>query len=143
MKDRSAIEQGIVVAIEGVLQRLRAHAREIARSEELTLPQLLTLLAIYRLPRPTPAVVAEEARLSRSTMTSVLDRLEQRGLVRRERTDADRRKVVLCLTAEGRARANALPMPMQDMLERRLGTVPDEQLVRIAEGLALLVEVLG
>lgn len=47
----------------------------------------------------TPRRLAEVAGLTPSTITSVLDRLERAGYVRRIREQADRRQVVLQLTA--------------------------------------------
>jgi DNA-binding MarR family transcriptional regulator len=48
----------------------------------------------------TPGRLAEEAGLSPSTMTSVLDRLERAGYLRRVREQEDRRQVLLQLTAD-------------------------------------------
>jgi DNA-binding MarR family transcriptional regulator len=47
----------------------------------------------------TPRRLAEVAGLTPSTITSVLDRLERAGFVRRIREQADRRQVLLQLTA--------------------------------------------
>lgn len=51
----------------------------------------------------TPGVVAERAIVTSATITSMLDTLEQRGLVVRRRHATDRRKVLLELTDAGRA----------------------------------------
>jgi len=59
----------------------------------------------------TPATLAEEAGVTRATMTGLIDTLEKDGLVAREPDAHDRRTIHVRLTGEGRA-----------LLE---GTVPD------------------
>jgi DNA-binding MarR family transcriptional regulator len=57
------------------------------------------------------AGLAEKTVLSRSNMTRLIDRLEEAGLVRRERAAEDRRGAFAALTEEGRAmRARMWPV---------------------------------
>ena len=51
----------------------------------------------------TPALLSEEAILTRSAMTGALDSLEKLGHLERRRHAEDRRKVAVCLTPSGRA----------------------------------------
>jgi DNA-binding MarR family transcriptional regulator len=51
----------------------------------------------------TPGVIAERAIIAAASTTSVLDTLERRGLVERRPHPSDRRKVLVDLTASGRA----------------------------------------
>lgn len=57
----------------------------------------------------TVAALARVCQLDAGGMTRLLDRLEAKGLVRRERSVEDRRVVNLELTDEGRAAAQQLP----------------------------------
>ena len=74
----------------------------------------------------------------RSTLTSILDRLEERGLVRREPNPADRRSFLVSLTATG-SRAAARVGRALGVLERQLAASvgPDDlaALGRIVHGL--------
>jgi len=51
----------------------------------------------------SPSVLAEKIGLTSGSTTSALDRLELRGLLRRDPGDSDRRGRVVSLTGEGRA----------------------------------------
>jgi DNA-binding MarR family transcriptional regulator len=51
----------------------------------------------------TPGVIAERAIIAAASTTSVLDTLERRGLVERRPHPTDRRKLLIDLTAKGRA----------------------------------------
>ncbi|MEP6631338.1 MAG: MarR family transcriptional regulator [Lapillicoccus sp.] len=66
--------------------------------------------------------LAEATGLSSAATTAMIDRLEARGFVRRTRGDADRRKVIVSMTPEGRARTNEFYLPLvmegMDILDR-------------------------
>ena len=67
---------------------------------------------------PAEATVAELHRAlahRRSTLTSILDRLESRGLIVREASSRDRRSVVVRLTRAGRALARKVHASLQEL----------------------------
>ena len=47
--------------------------------------------------------LSRETGLAMTTLTSMLDRMEASGLVRRDRGDTDRRKILICLTEGAKA----------------------------------------
>src|SRR5690606_26078635 len=57
--------------------------------------------------------LAKEISLSQATITTILDRLESRALVKRERSASDKRKVYVHLTEQGRAVLAQAPTPLQ------------------------------
>lgn len=92
------------------------------RLEDLEVsPQEGHLLSYLRSYAPCP--IAEVVRvfgLKQSTLTSMLDRLEERKLIARKVNPEDRRSFVISLTAEGRRFADRLQKLVEE-LERRLG----------------------
>ena len=108
---------------------------------------VLTYLRKY-----APAAVGELVRvfgLKQSTLTSLLDRLEHAGLVRRELNPADRRALLIHLTGRGReltTRLNRLLERLEEDLRGRLrraevkgfhaamAAVDDLTRVRVREG---------
>jgi DNA-binding MarR family transcriptional regulator len=83
-----------------VVRRLRQHASELAAEYDLS---FLQLRALWRLEQPLPTgTLAEQLGLDSSNVTSVVDRLEARGLVARQARVDDRRVKLLVLTAAGR-----------------------------------------
>lgn len=68
----------------------------------------------------TAGELAAHTGLTTGAITGVIDRLEQRGLVQREKDASDRRKVVIVPNA---ARANELLGPVFGMLLEKLGAV--------------------
>jgi MarR family transcriptional regulator, organic hydroperoxide resistance regulator len=65
---------------------------------------------------PTSAI-GEKLQQVGGTLTSVLDRMEERDLIRRERDPADRRICRIWLTASGRDLENVLPSIAADLHE--------------------------
>lgn len=92
---------GAASAVRAALQR------QLSRLEltELKLGALGVLFALAPTPA-TPADLAAHTGVTRSAMTDVLEQLETRGLIRRERDARDRRLVHVHLTAAGRSTAD-------------------------------------
>src|ERR671919_2534110 len=96
-----------------------------ASTRELGLSPLEGHVLTY-LRRYAPAPIGELVRvfgLKQSTFTSLLDRLERAGLVRRELNPADRRSLLVHITDRGReltARLNRLLEKLEDDLRARL-----------------------
>lgn len=68
----------------------------------------------------TAASLARDLQLDPGATTRLLDRLEAKNLVRRERSSTDRRVVHLVLTAEGKAAASQVPGVLCTVLNRHL-----------------------
>jgi DNA-binding MarR family transcriptional regulator len=56
----------------------------------------------------TPSLLAEKVGVTRATMTGLIDSLEQSGLVQRVFDKADRRRVMIKLTAAGQAKLDVV-----------------------------------
>jgi DNA-binding MarR family transcriptional regulator len=70
-------------------------------SDEVTLPQLRTLVVVSQQGPQTVSALAERLDVHASTMTRMCSRLVARGLVARKPSALDRREVVIELTAPG------------------------------------------
>ena len=67
-----------------------------------TFVQWVTLMRVGDTPTLTAGDLCRDLHHDTGAFTRVLDHLEQRGLIRRERSETDRRVVLLRLTPEGR-----------------------------------------
>ncbi len=97
----------------------------------------LLLLALGR--ADTVAGLARECGMDCGAMTRMLDRLEQKQLLLRQRSEVDRRVVNLALTAKGRESVAGIPALVSEELRRHLYgfSTQDQQLL-----LALLTRML-
>ncbi|HWL62457.1 MAG TPA: MarR family transcriptional regulator [Steroidobacteraceae bacterium] len=87
---------------------------------ELTAMQWEPLLLLSRGRADTVAALARECDMDCGAMTRMLDRLEQKQLLQRQRSESDRRVVNLTLTDKGREAAAAIPPVIRDELSRHL-----------------------
>ncbi|MDM7932191.1 MarR family transcriptional regulator [Tabrizicola sp.] len=87
----------------GVTRQAESHLREVLRVQhETTLPRFDVMAALYR--RRDGVTMSELSRMllvSNGNATTVVDRLEKDGLVRRTPSETDRRTVFVALTPAG------------------------------------------
>jgi DNA-binding MarR family transcriptional regulator len=109
---------------------LLAEFAELLRPHEITQPQY-NVLRILRGAgsEGMPSGEIGERMVNREPdMTRLLDRMEARGLVDRQRGTADRRVVTARLTDDGRRLVDALDVPVQEMHARQMGDLSEEEL---------------
>jgi DNA-binding MarR family transcriptional regulator len=79
----------------------------------LTYPQYLVMLLLWETDGLGVGDLGERLYLDSGTLTPLLKRMEGAGLLTRQRDQQDERRVIVSLTAEGRAlRAKAAPIPL-------------------------------
>lgn len=81
---------------------LHSRSKAMARTLGVTGPQRFVLRVVQRSPGISSGALADYLHLHPSTLTGVLQRLDERGLLSRTRDPADARRVMLELTAKGR-----------------------------------------
>ncbi|WP_317933213.1 MarR family transcriptional regulator [Halioxenophilus sp. WMMB6] len=109
----------VLVALRRVIRATDLHSKYLAKTSGLTAPQILLLQAIQAKPQVTIGEIAADISLSQATVTSILDRLEKRELVIRERSQSDRRKVHASLTPRGQQALESAPTPLQEQFIER------------------------
>ncbi|AUZ47016.1 MarR family winged helix-turn-helix transcriptional regulator [Pseudomonas orientalis] len=75
----------------------------------ITAAQFKVLIIMAQFGVDTPAELCRHLSLDSGSMTRMLDRLEQKDLLSRRRSELDRRQVQLVLTADGQRLADMLP----------------------------------
>jgi DNA-binding MarR family transcriptional regulator len=88
-------------ALQVAFSLLRRQLRQVGSSAELTIPETAALARLDRGGPSTSAAMARLEQISPQSMGATLAGLEAKGLVERRRDPADRRQVVLSLTAAG------------------------------------------
>ena len=124
----------IFMDLRRIMRAMDVHSRQLAGSHGLTGPQMLCLREIATRGSLTTGALALAVALSPATLTGILDRLEVRGLVSRERRPEDKRRVLVSLTAVGRQMSQELPSPLQDRFGERLTelSIDDQTAIRLA-----------
>lgn len=114
----------VLVALRRVIRATDLHSKRLVKMAGLTASQVLLLQAMHDHGRVTIGHLARAISLSQATVTTIIDRLEKRGLVARERSSQDKRKVHAILTDVGRETLKSAPMPLQEHFIRQFSNLP-------------------
>ena len=101
--------------------------------------QYAALSAVLRQPGIDQRTLARNIGFDTSTIGSVIDRLEARGLMARNASPADRRVRLLSLTEEGRGLLVAAEPSVLRAQRRMLEPLPDDKRAQFMEMLSLLI----
>lgn len=114
----------------GVTRVAESHLREFLRlGHATTLPRFDVMAALYR--KQGGVTMSELSRMllvSNGNATTVVDRLENDGLVRRTQSDTDRRTVFVALTQDGRVQFEILAANHEQELSRVFANVSEADL---------------
>lgn len=129
-------------ALRRILRATELGARKLAAETGLTPSQILVLQDIERRGETMPSRVAAELQFSQATVTNIVDRLEERGLVTRRRGAEDRRQSILAITDAGRSLLATAPGSVQEAFRSAFGTLPAWEQAMILAGLERIGELL-
>lgn len=133
-------ELRVLYALRQIIRRADVDSRRLSADHEITGPQLLALTTVANDRDITAKDISERIHVSPSTVVGVLDRLEQRDLIQRRRSEQDRRRVLVNATAEGRKLVDRVRYPMLESIQDVLEELPQRRRDELAGALERLVE---
>ncbi len=136
-------ERRIVFALRKIMQQMDTHSRHLMKNYDITVAQLVCLYEIFEKGALTLSVISKNVHLSNSTLVGVIDRLEEKGLVKRTRNTEDRRAIFIDITEKGRDFLGNSPHLLHNKLDEKLKSLPEGEQIIIANSLDLLVDMLG
>ena len=104
----------VLVALRRIIRATDLHSRYLSKTSGLTAPQLLLMQSLNKEGAMIASALAKSVNLSQATVTNIIDRLEGKGLVVRQRSCTDKRKVTIFLTEAGTTMLDKAPSPLQD-----------------------------
>ena len=113
----------ILRALRRITRSIALHSRQLSAVSHITAPQLMCLRTVIGNGPMTATAISREMHVSPSTVVGILDRLEDKGLIRRERGREDRRIVFVTATEAGRELAQGARSAW--MASDRIIEVPD------------------
>ncbi|MEH6550924.1 MAG: MarR family transcriptional regulator [Pseudomonadales bacterium] len=137
----NSIEE-VLVALRRVIRATDLHSKHLAKTTGLTTPQILLLQTIRDKGEVTIGEIAHEMSLSQATVTNILDRLEKRDLVYRERSKEDKRKVHAYLTNQATDILKEAPIPLQEHFTRQFGDLQEWEQTMIISSLQRVAQMM-
>ena len=109
----------VLVSLRRIIRSTDLHSKRMIRECGLTTPQVMILKAIEELGDVTVRKISDHVLLSQATVTTILNRLEQRGYIERVRSLVDRRIVNARLTETGHTVLEQAPTLLHDKFIER------------------------
>lgn len=131
-----------LIAIRRIQRRTEQAARMLAETEGLTPSQLKVLQLLTEYPEISVGWISEQTRLKAATITSLIDKLVERGMVSRRRCDEDRRRVWIRMEPAGRDALSIAPDLLQAKFEQRFSQLPSWQQAMLVSSLELVTQLL-
>lgn len=132
----------IMTVVPVVTRFLRAELRSQGQPH-LSLSQLRVLRFLQRQPQSSLSEVADYLDVTRPTMSAMVERLVQRGLVQRLVDPQERRRIALTLTATGLSLLDEVYGATLATVAHRLERLSEEQLAHVTAGLLILANLLS
>jgi DNA-binding MarR family transcriptional regulator len=132
----------VLQALRRIVRAIELHSKKLANTYRITAPQLVCLIKLKE-DGPLPiTALSRLVHLSPSTLVGVMDRLEEKALVKRTRSSRDRRVVHISITEKGKHLVAEAPSPLQDKLAQALDQLPELEHLSITFALEKIVDLM-
>ncbi|WP_437486142.1 MarR family winged helix-turn-helix transcriptional regulator [Sorangium sp. So ce1014] len=135
--------QRVMDAIRAIVQRLRVSSRACERRLGLSSAQLFVLQQLDQAAAASVAELARRTLTHQSSVSVVVTRLAERGLVTRRPSPEDARRTEISLTPAGRALLRRAPRTVQAELISAVDRLPEDERRGLAQSLTTLARALG
>lgn len=132
----------VLISLRRIIQSIDLHSRYLVKRVGLTGPQLVILQEVSKTGEVSTGEIARAISLSQATVTGILERLEKRNLVTRQRSDIDRRRVMVRTTPSGEELLNDAPPLMQESFVDEFSRLGDWEQSMILSALQRLVSMM-
>lgn len=141
--DTSSTEEAVLKSLRRIIRAVDLYSRKLVMQTGLSGPQLICLRQLESLGPMQTSHLADAVNLSSPTVCGILNRLEERGLVIRQRQSDDRRRVVVSLSDAGQDTVDNAPPALHDTFLFRLRAMPARRQEEIRETLAEIVKMMS
>lgn len=138
--DRDALAKDALQHLRVIVRTTQAHSRWIEKSSGVSGAQLWAMWELFATPGQKVSELSRALSIHQSTASNMLDKLEEKQLIRRDRSGPDQRVVQLFLTGKGTDLLSDAPRPAQGAIYDALRSMPDQDLKQLNAGLISLMD---
>ena len=132
----------VVYSIRRLMQAGEHYTKELNKIYNVSAAQINCLLALHENGPLPPSQIAKHVMVNSSTVTGIIDRLEKKDLVKRQRISKDRRVITVELTKTGKMLAENAPSPIQQKIIDGLNKLSPSEIEQITLTLRRLTDML-
>lgn len=136
-------EEEVLKSLRRIIRAVDLYSRKLVTQTGLSGPQLICLRQLAAQGPMQTSHLAEAVNLSSATVCGILNRLEQRGLVTRERQLDDRRRVLVSLSEAGQDTVDNAPPALHDSFLFKLRALSARQQDDIKRTLTKIVSMMA
>ena len=125
----------VLVSLRRIIRATDLQSKRMVKSCGLTIPQVMVLRAINALGDVTVKRISDDVSLSQATVTTILNRLEDKKLAERVRSSVDKRVVNARLTEAGAAIILSTPPLLHEKFIERFEALEDWEKTQILSAL--------
>lgn len=135
----------ILISLRKIARAVNLDSKRIQKESGISIPQLLALNFLGKCPnyQCTQLDLRKYLQLNSSTVTGIVTRLVEKGLIARLPKKEDKRSTWLCLTAIGLKKLDSAPSLIQDKLEVKFDQLTKKEIKEIEKGLFKLIDLLA
>ena len=139
---RDAAISETMQSLRRIIKSLQDYSQTVYSHFGITGPQLWVLKTLHQNGSLSLGELSKGMYLNPSTITGVVDRLEKKGFVLRDRNEIDRRVVKVQLTPKGTELVKRAPNPIQGKMVYGLRKLKKDELFSIYHSVDKLVEIM-
>ena len=139
---KESYELRILQLLRRIIRAVDIHSHKLAHLHDITGPQLGCLMVIKENGPLTSGNIAKKVYLSPSTIVGIIDRLEKKKLIIRDRDRKDRRQVFVSITPKGEKLLTDTTSLLQDTLAKALLELPELEQITITLALEKLTDLM-
>lgn len=129
----------VMAALRRIIRAIDLHSRALVQRFGLTGPQLVVLKELVETSPLSVSSLAAAVNLSQATVTGILDRLERKAMITRERDSLDKRKVLVSPTAVAEDVLAGAPPLLQEHFTAAFSDLEDWEQTQILSSLQRIV----
>lgn len=129
----------VMAALRRIIRAIDLHSRALVQRFGLTGPQLVVLKELVETSPQSVSSLAAAVNLSQATVTGILDRLERKAMITRERDSSDKRKVLVSPTAVAEDVLAGAPPLLQEHFTAAFSDLEDWEQTQILSSLQRIV----
>ena len=131
-----------LIALRRILRATELYGRELAQSAGLTAVQFRVLQVVAERGSCTSKDISRRMGVSQATVTALVDRLVRQDMVRRQRSETDRRQTDIVLTEKGRGTIARAPDALQQRYVRKFEALADWEQAQLISSLERVADML-
>ena len=133
----------VMNSLRALVRALRISTRAVEKEIGISGAQLFVLQQLLEAPARSVNELAERTSTHQSSVSTVVSRLVDRGLVRREPSADDGRRMEISITERGRRLVESAPLTAQTRMQQAMRRLEPWQVRSLGEGLEALVRESG